>query len=572
MRRNNRARTSTKTCLIVATVVATLAVSGPVSSTSAAVSSATSTYVLYAGHGVGVVATENPLTGCGGVFLSTDFTHWRNITPPVKSPGALPKGQCAYVWSDAYFASSMDGWLVGSDGADADTILRHTLNGGRSWTAEPGEYTGSAGGGDTITFDNATLGWRQQFGYGSNGHYALQRTENGGVSWTTRSSDPQGSCVVANDVFSSASLGFASVPWQSASNPTHLWRTNDGGVSWSTITFPLPPSLPSTTLGLYGAPVFSGTHGEVPVDYPVGGHQSIYFYVSRNGGETWTLDAGMKPIAVAGMLRINRRNAAAQSCLGLVTSSRVAIVTPAGPTTWWILQPGAKGSTKRTVVMDGGAGTTTYQMRGLPATTGRLEVAALDSSEALVTFPTPSGYQTTYETSNGGVTWEKVAHGGVTDSDAVPNCATSNLRITLGRSGVAMGHIGMYFYVKNVGRRTCELDGFPSVQLMASIKGLIPTEVTFGSDYTVPPIVSETTFLGPGDRAVFMLGYSDATGYGTATCPIANTLRITPPGDRASHDLRVEIQAYGGATIQTLECGEIAVSPIMSLANWHHIT
>jgi len=179
MRRNNRARTSTKTCLIVATVVATLAVSGPVSSTSAAVSSATSTYVLYAGHGVGVVATENPLTGCGGVFLSTDFTHWRNITPPVKSPGALPKGQCAYVWSDAYFASSMDGWLVGSDGADADTILRHTLNGGRSWTAEPGEYTGSAGGGDTITFDNATLGWRQQFGYGSNGHYALQRTENG---------------------------------------------------------------------------------------------------------------------------------------------------------------------------------------------------------------------------------------------------------------------------------------------------------------------------------------------------------------------------------------------------------
>jgi hypothetical protein len=212
-------------------------------------------------------------------------------------------------------------------------------------------------------------------------------------------------------------------------------------------------------------------------------------------------------------------------------------------------------------------------MSGLPATTGHLQIAALNANDALLTFPIPSGYQTTYETSDGGVKWEKVAHlsNVVTKAEATPNCATSNLQITLGHSGVAMGHIGLDFYVKNVGTRTCELDGYPTVQLMGSTRNLIPTEVTFGSDYTVPPVVSRTIILEPGNRSIFLLGYSDMTGYGFSKCPTATTLRVTPPGDLASKDLHLEIQAFGGATIQQLVCGEIAVSPIMSVATWKHI-
>jgi photosystem II stability/assembly factor-like uncharacterized protein len=522
---------------------------------------------------VGVVATENPQSGCGGVFLTTDFVHWRSITPAVKNPAHWGKGLCAYAWSDAYFISPTDGWLVATNGADVDSILRHTVNGGRTWITEPDESTGSAGGWDTITFVNATLGWREQFGQGSNGNYALERTENAGTTWTTRSSDPKGSCNFANDVFSSPLVGFASVSWDSVLNPTHLWRTTNGGVTWSTITFSPPPSLRSSTLGLYGEPEFSGTTGVVPVDYSVGGHQSIYFYVSGNGGETWALDSRMKPIGVGERLAINRRNAGAQSCFGPVTSSHVAIVAPASSTTWWILQPGPKGSTKRVVAINNGAGTSTYQMKGLPATTGHLQIAALNANDALLTFPIPSGYQLTYETSDGGVKWEKVSRLSniSTESDETPHCATSNLQITLGRSGAALGHIGLDFYVKNVGTRACELDGYPTVQLIGNTMNLIPTVVTFGSDYTVPPVVSRSIILKPGNRSVFLLGYADETGYGNDTCPTATTLRITPPGDLASKDLRVKIQAYGGATIQQLVCGEIAVSPIMSLTTWKHL-
>jgi hypothetical protein len=77
--------------------------------------------------------------------------------------------------------------------------------------------------------------------------------------------------------------------------------------------------------------------------------------------------------------------------------------------------------------------------------------------------------------------------------------------------------------------------------------------------------------LKPGNRSIFLLGYADETGYGNSTCPTATTLRITPPGDLASKTLHLEIQAYGGATIQQLVCGEIAVSPIMSVATWKKI-
>jgi hypothetical protein len=103
-----------------------IALSSPAS---AKTSATTSTYVLYVGHGVGVVATFNPSTGCSEVFSTNDFTHWRNISPPLKNEVELPKGQCPYVWTDAYFTSSSDGWLLARNGGSTDTLLRHTIDG-----------------------------------------------------------------------------------------------------------------------------------------------------------------------------------------------------------------------------------------------------------------------------------------------------------------------------------------------------------------------------------------------------------------------------------------------------------
>lgn len=563
---------------LIAVVVAALTLLGvvPLSKVvSATTSATTSTYLLYVGHGVGVAATANLTTGCSEVFLTTDFIHWRDITPPLEVPKSVPKGTCLYVWTDANFTSPAVGWLLARNGGSTQTILRHTLNGGRTWITQPDGDTGSNAGGETISFVNSLVGWRQQFGIGSNGNYALQRTLDGGTTWSTRSPDPRGWCAITNDIFSSASVGFASAPWASATNPTHLWRTEDGGINWSTLTLPPPSALGRNARGLYGEPEFSGLNGVVPVVYPVGHHQAIYFYATHDRGVTWKLEVGSHlPIDVSGVLNINPQTATQVCSLeARATSGRVAIVTAASPTTWWVLQPGPKGATTRLVVTTDGAGITTYGVTDLPATTGQPDLAALNANDALLTLPVPYGYQTTYETSNGGVKWEKVTLPTSRSAKSVtPPCATSDLRITLGRSGAAAGHIGMSFFVKDVGTRACELDGFPTVQMMEGTKRPVPTVVTFGADYTVPVISARITNIKPGGTAVFMLGYADATGYGLSECPTANILRITPPGDLVSQDLHLEIQAYGGATIQSLVCGEIAVSPIISLDAWKHIT
>ena len=382
---------------------------------SASASTKTSTYLLYAGHGVGVVATQSPATGCGSVFVTTDFQRWRNVTPPLTSPQSAAKGQCDDLWNDAAFVSPTDGWLMATDEANVTTILMHTLNAGSTWITEPGGDTGSAGGWETISFTNASLGWRQQFGIGSNGDYSLQRTVDAGTTWSTRSPDPHGSCETANDVFSSPNVGFASVAWAPANNPTNLWRTENGGTSWSTMTLPPPPSLASNALGLYGQPVFSGSDGIVPVDYPTKGHQDIYFYETRDRGLTWTLDASPNlPVVVRAAMTINRRVATSQTCNvgGAVETGYPAIVDLANPTTWWILQPGTRGSTEASIISASGQKVTSREIRDLPATNNQPVLAALNSNDALITIPVPYGYRTTYQTSNGGVTWKKIVFGG----------------------------------------------------------------------------------------------------------------------------------------------------------------
>jgi len=557
-------------------LVATLALFGVVTfshAASAKDSDTRSTYLLYVGHGVGVIATENLTTGCSEVFITTDFDHWRNITPPLKNSESMPKGTCLYVWTDASFISRSVGWLMARNGGSTQTILRHTINGGMSWLTQPGGDTGSNAGDETISFINSQIGWRQQTGIGSNGNYALQKTLDGGNTWSTVSPDPQGWCALTNEVFSTASRGFAYAPWASATNSTHFWRTQDGGADWSTLTFSPPLPLRHDALGFYGEPEFSGLNGVVPVDYPVGHHQAIYFYATHNGGLTWDREVRPNlPIDVSGTVTVTALNVSQDCSLDApAESGRVADVTEANPVTWWILQPGSKGRTTRLVVTAGGAGVTTYGVRDLPATTESPDLAPLNPNDALLTLPIPYGYQSTYETSNAGVTWTKVDLPTVSHRSVAPRCATSRLRISLGRVGVAAGNVGMYFLVKNAGARVCELDGFPTVQMMEGSSHLVSTVVTFGADYTVPSVNPRITLIKPGGNAVFLLGYADATGYGNSVCPKANMLRITPPGNIVAQNLRLDIQAYGGATIQSLVCGELAVSPIMSLSAWKRI-
>ena len=394
------------TFALTAGVLVVPAVARPLAASSA---TTTSTYVLYVGHGVAVVATNDLNTGCSSVYLSTNTTTWRNVTPPLKGSAATSKGQCLYFWSSASFVSPLDGWLLARNGGSTETILRHTLNGGRTWTTQPGGDTGSNGGAQTITFLSAALGWRQQFGVGSNGNFSLERTRNAGATWTTISRDPRGACVFANDVFATATRGFATVDPSPSSNATHLWRTSDGGASWSVMRLTAPATIASGALGLYGRPVFARRRGAMPVDYPVAGGQRVYFYATTDAGATWRLDTVPAPVAVAGELTINHRSAAAQPCFGgasaPVSSGLAAVSVAVNPSTWWILRPGSRGESLVAVVSLTGGHVSRHYARDLPSTRGGALLAPLSAASALITVPVPYGYQTTYETTDGGATW-----------------------------------------------------------------------------------------------------------------------------------------------------------------------
>jgi len=401
---------SAATAIAVALLCASLA--GPGANASGLPKGKYVPYVLYAGHGIEVIASTNTLSDCSRVYFSSDLRHWRNITPSLRS-NPIPGG-CLYTWASASFVSPTDGWLLAINGADVSTILRHTVNGGRTWVAEPGGETGSAGGFESIDFVNAELGWRQQMANGSNHPFVLQRTSDGGSSWTNvaRAPSKNNGCEFLTDVFANASIGFAALPsgeigaGLSLSTP-YVWRTLDGGVHWSKMTVPRPPVLGPTARALYFQPAFFGSNGSLAVDYATGAHQDLAWYASTDYGMHWSL-VRTRPflVSVKGAISIHYGSANyACSFQSRISGSPVS-VDLLSPASWWIVRPGPKDDTTevKSYKSDGDASTTTSE---LPATTHGVTLQAVNNHDALVTVGSGQS-SSVYATTDGGSRWVKV--------------------------------------------------------------------------------------------------------------------------------------------------------------------
>lgn len=384
--------------LTCATLALALAAMVAPSSTSGG-SSRVQTYVLFAGHGVAVVESSNWKTGCNGVYMTTNYSEWRNITPP--SPRT--EFNCLYAWSSASFISPTDGWLLARNGGSTNTVLEHTMNGGRTWTRQPGGSTGSNAGEEVIGFSSATVGWRQQFATGSNQTYVLQHTTDAGATWSSVRQKFRTGCELLTDVFSTSMIGFAGAPLNgpgpnATSNRPYVWRTVNGGVTWSKIAPYHDSKLSTLEVVAYGLPVFNGRDGTLAVVTQAegGGDQTVNLLSTKDFGLHWTEFGSVRATnTVSWSSPVDDGCSSARSIAGPLFS-----VAFASPTTWWTLLPGPQD--KSTVQ----EGTSFVRTKGLPSMLQETKLAVADEHHGFVSIDGAIGV-VVYETRDGGAQWSR---------------------------------------------------------------------------------------------------------------------------------------------------------------------
>jgi Protein of unknown function (DUF4232) len=113
----------------------------------------------------------------------------------------------------------------------------------------------------------------------------------------------------------------------------------------------------------------------------------------------------------------------------------------------------------------------------------------------------------------------------------VPNCATGELRASLGTAEGAAGSVDVPLVLTNVGGRTCELRGFPGVSYVTGNDGhqVGPAAVMSGER-------GGEVVLKPGAAAAAHLQLVNVANFDAPACrptPVRG-LRVYPPGDTSS--------------------------------------
>jgi hypothetical protein len=102
----------------------------------------------------------------------------------------------------------------------------------------------------------------------------------------------------------------------------------------------------------------------------------------------------------------------------------------------------------------------------------------------------------------------------------------------------------------NLSTSSCELFGYPDLQLYGRAGRPIPTTV----QDTLPPAPTHVT-LAPGASATFLSSYSDVVS-GSDQCPTSSVIRITPPNAAASLFIPAALQACNGVVnVSAVEAG-----------------
>jgi Protein of unknown function (DUF4232) len=128
---------------------------------------------------------------------------------------------------------------------------------------------------------------------------------------------------------------------------------------------------------------------------------------------------------------------------------------------------------------------------------------------------------------------------------AVPRCRLRQLSLAQPKSTGAAGSVRMRFVFTNVSATTCQLFGYPGMQLLNARGAALPTYVRRGTSNVVPPEPESEVVMTHSQHASFYAGYSNVPSSGQ-TCKASTSLEVTPPNDTKHFTLRLAIAPCGG--------------------------
>ena len=289
-----------------------------------------------------------------------------------------------FEFEDVQFASPLVGWVVENDCAQGKAYVDRTHDGGRRWEKTPVRSTNCAAGSRLdLSFADTSHGWLLDVYENGSGPYPLERTLDGGATWR-----PVGRVPIAGRiVFRTAREGWLSRA--DFAQPQQLYATVDGGRSWQRRVLPTPPGW--TGARIYpDVPVFFGVRGVLPASVVGAGRAAVAFYVTPNGGRTWSV-------------------ASVREVSGPVTGrhSPFAAYVPTGiPSagTWWMVNGGSR--TRIAITTNAGRTWRVAASAGLP-TLRSATLSPADGQHAwLVNFA--QGRLLAYSTRDAGRTWQRL--------------------------------------------------------------------------------------------------------------------------------------------------------------------
>jgi photosystem II stability/assembly factor-like uncharacterized protein len=142
----------------------------------------------------------------GAVLRSIDNgTTWAALP----SPGS-------FAFRDQYWSSPLDGYVCGIG------AVRHTTNGGQTWTPLPGVNEAGVPEFHDVFFSDASNGWVLE-------HFNTYRTINGGASWFVKNGSFPAPIYLHEGVWIDANTRYVITNLEGAD----IWKTHDDGITWT---------------------------------------------------------------------------------------------------------------------------------------------------------------------------------------------------------------------------------------------------------------------------------------------------------------------------------------------------